>query len=82
LRNGSRAVKHANHACELTEWKNVAYVDTLAAAYAELGDFDSAVKWQKESINLLDEKQPAELRAEFEERLKLYQSGKPYHEGQ
>jgi len=41
--------------------------------------FKSAVKWQKKAIDLLTEKQE-ELRADFEERLKLYQSGKPYRE--
>jgi len=80
LRNGTKAIEYATKACELTKWKNVGYVDTLAAAYAEAGDFDSAVKWQKEAINLLTEKGPAERQAGVEERLKLYQSGKPYRE--
>jgi serine/threonine protein kinase/Tfp pilus assembly protein PilF len=79
LRNGIGAVMNATKACELTNWKNASYVDTLAAAYAETGDFNSAVKWQKEAINLLTKKEPAEYQAGFEERLKLYQSGKPYH---
>jgi WD40 repeat protein len=80
LRNGARAVEFATNACEVTNWKNADYVNTLAAAYAEVGDFDSAVKWQKEAINLLTEKEPSNWQAEFEERLKLYQSGKPYRE--
>lgn len=81
LRNSTKAIEYATKACELTDWKNFAYVDTLAAAYAEAGDFKSAVKWQKEAINLLTEKEPAEWRTGFEARLKLYQSGKPYREG-
>jgi WD40 repeat protein/tetratricopeptide (TPR) repeat protein len=83
LRNGTKAIEYATKACELTKWKNAGYVDTLAAAYAEAGDFDSAVKWQKEAINLLTtEKEPAgwQGQPDFDERLKLYQSGKPYRE--
>jgi len=79
LRNGAKAIEYATKACELTKWKTANNVDTLAAAYAESGDFKSAEKWQKEAINLLTEKEPAGWRAEFEARLKLYQSGKPYH---
>jgi serine/threonine protein kinase/tetratricopeptide (TPR) repeat protein len=78
LRNGAKAIEYATRACELTDWKNANYIDTLAAAYAEAGDFNSAVKWQKESISLLTKEEPAEWQAAFEERLKLYQSGKPY----
>jgi tetratricopeptide (TPR) repeat protein len=80
LRNGAKAIEYATKTCELTKWKNASYVDTLAAAYAEAGDFDSAVKWQKEAINLLTKEEAAKWQAEFEERLKLYQSGKPYRE--
>jgi len=79
LRDGAKAVGAATKACELTNWKKAHYVGTLAAAYAETGDFDSAVKRQKKAIDLLT-KEEEELRADFEERLKLYESGKPYRE--
>ena len=79
FRDGAKAVEQASKACELTNFKKARYVGTLAAAYAETGDFDSAVKQQKKAIDLLTEKQEY-LRADFEERLKLYQSGKPYRQ--
>ncbi len=79
FRDGARAVEQASKACELTNFKKAHYVGTLAAAYAEAGDFDSAVKQQKKAIDLLTAEEEY-LRADFEERLKLYQSGKPYRE--
>jgi serine/threonine-protein kinase len=79
VRNGAKAVENATRACELTNWKNAWYVATLAAAYAEVGDFDSAIKWQKKAIDLLTEEEE-ELQAGFEVQLTLYQSGKPYRE--
>ncbi|UCE50549.1 MAG: PD40 domain-containing protein [Phycisphaerales bacterium] len=80
FRDGAKAVENATKACELTDWKNADYVDTLAASYAEAGDFDSAVKWQKKAIDLLTEDTSAESRSNYESRLTLYQSGKPYRQ--
>ena len=80
LRNGTNAIEYATKACELTDWKNANYLDTLAASYAEAGDFDSAVKWQKKAIDLLTEDTSAESRSNYESRLNLYQSGKPYRQ--
>jgi serine/threonine-protein kinase len=72
VRNGIEALKYATKVCELTDWKDAIYLDTLAASYAEAGDFDSAVKWQRKAIELLPES-----RAGYESRLKRYQAGKP-----
>jgi len=81
LRDGLKAIEYATKVCELTGWKKAMYVDTLAAAYAEAGDFTAAVKWQKEAIDLLTEEQPSGWQAEFQARLKLYQAGQPFHKG-
>ena len=61
---------------ELTDWESEAILDTLAAAYAELGDFDNAVKWARKAVELATE----EHRQGEEMRLKLYKEGKPYRE--
>ena len=52
-------------------------LDTLAAAYAEAGDFDSAVKWETKAIELESD---AHEKAEYAERLKLYRDKKPYRD--
>jgi eukaryotic-like serine/threonine-protein kinase len=76
LRDGTIAVLWAKQACELTDWRNPAYLDTLAAAHAESRDFEAAVKCQSKAIELRDdEKEKKDLRT----RLKLYQAKRPYH---
>jgi serine/threonine protein kinase/WD40 repeat protein/regulation of enolase protein 1 (concanavalin A-like superfamily) len=73
-RNGKEAVDLAKKACDLTAWKNAGYIDTLAAAHAEAGDFDAAVKYEEQALTLA----PEALRAEFSHRLALYSQSKPY----
>jgi tetratricopeptide (TPR) repeat protein len=76
VRNAKRAVEHATKACKLTNWKDWNYLDTLAAAYAEAGDFDEAVKYGKQSLDFAPDNEKEELR----KRLKLYKERTPYHE--
>lgn len=73
-RNGREAVALAIRACELTEFKNAYFLDTLAAAFAESGDFKSAVLYQEKALAMSQEKEQAALRA----RLSRYQSGQAY----
>jgi tetratricopeptide (TPR) repeat protein len=72
--DGRKAVEYATEACKLSRWRNWVHLDTLAAACAEAADFDAAVKWAKQAIDLA----PAESREAIEKRLSLYQAGKPY----
>lgn len=74
-RDGKNAVTAATKACELTSWKDDGVMDTLAAAYAESGDFEQARKWQEKAIQLATNEKDNQ---EFRSRLELYQSGKPY----
>ncbi|HYA79178.1 MAG TPA: tetratricopeptide repeat protein, partial [Candidatus Nitrosopolaris sp.] len=43
LRDGHEAVRLAEHACQLTGYKEALLIGTLAAAYAEAGRYDDAV---------------------------------------
>jgi tetratricopeptide (TPR) repeat protein len=78
VRNGAHAVAAARKACELTDWKNPDYIDTLAAAYAEAGDFEKAIKYEKQAVStdgLTDQN-----RSDAQKRMGLYQQQKPYHQ--
>lgn len=77
-RNGKEAVEAATKACGATDWKESGTIDTLAAAYAENGDFDQAIKFQGWVLDLIG---PTDnYYAETKKRLKLYEQHKPYRE--
>lgn len=75
VRDGKLAVSHATRACVLTGWKNAQYIDTLAAAYAVIGEFDQAIAFQTKALSFsnYDKKYGAAARA----RLNLYQRKQP-----
>jgi tetratricopeptide (TPR) repeat protein len=77
-RDGKRAVELAVKACELSEWKDAADFDTLAATYAEAGDFEKAVKWQEKA--LADKEFEKRLGDEARARLRLYKDNKPFRD--
>ena len=56
LRDGERAVKLATEACELTGYETPHILSTLAAAYAESGDFENAKKWSAKGSGTISER--------------------------
>jgi tetratricopeptide (TPR) repeat protein len=66
LRNGKVAIEAASKACELTGWNDPSHLDVLACAYAETGDFDSAVKYERQAISLSKDGSIGELNRRFE----------------
>jgi tetratricopeptide (TPR) repeat protein len=78
-RDGQRAFELAVRACELTKYVVPFYFDTLAAAYAQAGDFDHAIQWQTKARSQTPQDNP--LWKGMNARLDLYRSGVPYREG-
>ena len=79
--DGARAIENASKACKLTGNSDYRYIGTLAAVYAELGDFAKAVEYQKKAIGSLPADERPPLRACCEHALELYKSGRTYGKG-
>lgn len=78
VRNGAESLTVAKRAAELTQFRHPAVLGTLAASYAETGDFDSAADTARKGLELLGADQPTPLRKAMEAQLRLYESGRPY----
>ncbi len=74
LRNSDLAVRAAEKAIELDGASDYLYLDTLAAAYANAGNYSEAVQTLEQAIGTA----PEDAKLPLEQRLSLYQSGKPY----
>jgi len=78
-RNGAEAVELAKKAVELNPEGYI--LDTLAAAYAEVGKFEDAITIQEKVIELVKrEGKSNPLIDRFIERLKSYKAHKPWRE--
>jgi len=79
-RNSIRAVELAERGCKLTAYKDLRLLDTLAAAYAEAGRFDEAVRTAEIAQELAKLSGQGQLAADIGERLELYRQGQAYYE--
>src|SRR5262245_11104007 len=77
FRNGQQAVKDAKAACSIMVWKDEQMIDTLAAAYAETGDFNSAVQCASQALAVKGIS--ADSTKLFQQHLALFQQHKPIH---
>lgn len=76
VRDGRRAVELAGEALRASV--NVDHVETLAMAYAEVGDFASATVWQRRVLDRARERGfPAERVERIRRRMEAYQRGEP-----
>lgn len=77
-RNGTEAVALAEEMCQATRYADPRPLDVLAAAHAETGNFDAAVRFATLAIEACRTGEYHDLQREIEGRLEGYQQGRPF----
>ena len=80
LRNGPDAVRFAERACRVSDWKRAGMVGTLAAAYAEAQHFPEAVATATKAAELADAAGDSHFADANRQLLELYRAGRAYRE--
>jgi tetratricopeptide (TPR) repeat protein len=75
IRDADRAVELAERAGELTDYKQPAVMDTLAAAYVVAGEFEKAIKTAEKAMELALTGGEEELAERIKKRIELYKQG-------
>jgi tetratricopeptide (TPR) repeat protein len=75
-RNTELALDAAQKAIEIDGADDFRYLDTLAAAYANAGQFEQAVETEEKAIELA----PDDVVEKYAARLALYKEGRPYRD--
>lgn len=81
VRDGKRAVELGERAVELTKEEEPHILSTLAAGYAEMGNFEKAIEWSNKAVEL-GKSQDHQQIEQLEEELESYRAKKPWREKQ
>jgi choline-sulfatase len=80
LRDGEEAVRLAQRASTLMGDESYNELDTLAAAYAEIGRFDDAVLTAERALAVASQTNDPDLITQISARLELFRQGRPYRQ--
>lgn len=81
VRNGPRSLELAEKAAALSNYEAPHILSTLAAAFAEAGNFEKAVEWSEKAVELGDEENHEQLE-QLELELESYKKGEAWREKQ
>ena len=82
-RDGEQAVTLARAACRAADEKNPNYLNTLAVALAESGEFDEAIEVSRRALAAISADETAkgrELAALIRKRIELFEQHQPYRD--
>ncbi len=84
FRSGEEATEIAKRLCEATRFQESRFLDTLAVAYAETGQFEAAVEMAKKAIEIAGQAKrndAAEVAVKpIQDRLKMFENREAYRE--
>ena len=81
VRDAERSLEYGEKAAKLTEYSEAHILSTLAAAYAENGNFEEARKWSQKAVDLATEEDHEQLE-QLQQELDAYKRDEPWREKQ
>lgn len=76
-RDGAAATNIARTGCQATGWNSPTWLDVLACARAEAGDFDEAIDFAQRAVELAAPEQSSDYR----QRLEAFEARRAFHDG-
>jgi serine/threonine-protein kinase len=70
----NKALEYAQKACELTQYQNPNFLDTLASVHAARGEFDQAVDIAQQALNIAISSNQTPLAESIEKNIEHYQN--------
>jgi hypothetical protein len=80
LREPAEAIKLSRKCCEITQFKQPAYINTLAVSYAAAGNFAEAVKTARRALEIARIVKKQRLIDKSQMYLEMFESGRAYHQ--
>jgi tetratricopeptide (TPR) repeat protein len=81
VRDGKKSLEFGLKACELSDYKEAHILSTLAAGYAESGDFEKAREWSAKAVELGQSEDNEQLE-QLKKELESYKENKAWREEQ
>jgi len=78
--DGAEAVRLAENACRVTNYREPLFIGTLAAAYADAGRFDQACVAAEKAAQVATAAGQPQVAERNQQLLQLYRAGKPFRE--
>ena len=82
VRNGEEAIRLAQEACRLTNNRIFRALETLAAAYAEMGRFEEAIETAEKARKMAKSRMKPGDSTRIRVQLDLYRKNIPYRKSQ
>ena len=80
VRDPAKSIEYGLKACELTKYEKPHILSTLAAGYAEKGDWENALKWSAKAVELGAKEE--DVSEQLQKELDSYKQKKPWREKQ
>jgi tetratricopeptide (TPR) repeat protein len=75
-RDPEQAIQWSRRACQQSNWRNPRALVLLAASYAAAGDFDQAISWQEQALQIIPPDASEQIKESLRKRVEQYKEAK------